>query len=105
VGCTARVVAIEKGFALTTATLDRTDLHTRLVEYHIRLTRADQLAHADRLDSLIGLRQTLRDLCVDAGAWEADLEQAHQADLAALRGLAHPAPNVDSFITLETVAA
>jgi hypothetical protein len=37
---------------------------------------------------MIRLRQALRDLCVASGAWDLDMEQAHLADVASLRGLA-----------------
>jgi hypothetical protein len=87
---------------LIRAILNRNTLHRRLVDYHVRLARAEQLSHHDRLEALIGLKQTLRDLCVVAGAWDPELEQAHEADLTALRKLAHPAPDAESF---QSVAA
>jgi hypothetical protein len=76
--------------ALSSALLCQTDLHTRLVDFNVRLHHAQDLHPSDRVDALIGLKETLRDLCVVAGAWEPDMEQAHAADVAALRKLADP---------------
>jgi hypothetical protein len=61
-------------------------LHKRLVDANTQLHRDGQ-SPADRLLTLIALRHALRDLCVAAGAWNADLEQTHQAEVQALRKL------------------
>jgi hypothetical protein len=75
---------------LFSALLRQTATRRRLVEYNVRLHRGADLAHHDRLEALIGLKESLRDLCVAAGMWAPEMEQSHEADLAALRKLAHP---------------
>jgi hypothetical protein len=79
-----------KGHALFSALLRQTDTRKRLVQFNVQLHSGAELAHHERLEALIGLKQSLRDLCVAAGMWDPEMEQSHEADLAALRKLAHP---------------
>ena len=79
-----------KGHQLFSALLRQADTRKRLLHFNVQLHRGAELAHHDRLEALIGLKQSLRDLCVDAGIWAPEMERSHEADLAALRKLAHP---------------
>jgi hypothetical protein len=64
-------------------------VHQRVVDANSRLLRTGELAASVRLRLMIDLRQALRDLCVATHAWDPDLEMSHQADMAALGGLAN----------------